>query len=97
MLETSYPNFEPSAGYMTESVQRAYISKGIEKNILPKEAHRMPEILSLVASNDLQKPIQFWQLFSQSTNSRLHVDEHNKSSIWQFRMQSIKMTSQSSQ
>ena len=64
MLETSYPNFEPSAGYMTESVQRAYISKGIEKNILPKEAHRMPEILSLVASNDLQKPIQFWQLFS---------------------------------
>ena len=64
MLETSYPNFEPSAGYMTESVQRAYISKGIENNILPKEAHRMPEILSLVASNDLQKPIQFWQLFS---------------------------------
>ena len=37
MLETSYPNFEPSAVYMTESVQRAYISKGIENNILPKE------------------------------------------------------------
>ena len=47
MLDTSYPAFEPSAGFMTESVQRAYISKGIEKNILPKEAHRMPDILSL--------------------------------------------------
>ena len=47
MLEISYPNFEPSAIFMTESLQRAYISKGIEKNILPKEAHRMQEILSL--------------------------------------------------
>ena len=47
MLDTSYPAFEPSAGFMTESVQRAYIYKRIEKNILPKEAHRMPDILSL--------------------------------------------------
>ena len=64
MLKTYYPNFEPSSGYMTETVQRAYISKAIEINVLPKEAHRMPEIISLVASNDSQKPIQFWQLFS---------------------------------
>ena len=52
MLKTYYPNFEPSPGYMTETVQRAYISKAIEINVLPKEAHRMPEIISLVASND---------------------------------------------
>jgi len=33
-------------------------------NFLPKDTNRMPEILSLEASNDTKKPIQFWQLYS---------------------------------
>lgn len=32
--------------------------------ILPKDAHRLPDIVSLSASNDMKKPIQFWQLYS---------------------------------
>ena len=64
MIKTSYPNYDPSAGYMTEKIQQAYISNAIKLNVLPMDAHRMPEIVSLVASNNLLKPIQFWQLFS---------------------------------
>ena len=64
MIKTSYPNYDPSAGYMTEKIQQAYISNAIKLNVLPMDAHRMPEIVSLVASNNLLKSIQFWQLFS---------------------------------
>lgn len=32
--------------------------------VLPKNAHRMPHIISLSAPNDTTKPIQFWQLYS---------------------------------
>ncbi|MFS4581350.1 hypothetical protein [Phaeobacter sp. C3_T13_0] len=49
---------------MTEKIQRDYITSAITKRILPKDAHRMAEILSLTAPNDTAKPIQFWQLHS---------------------------------
>jgi hypothetical protein len=49
---------------MTEKVQRDYITSAIERGLLPEDAHRMAQILSLEASNDISKPIQFWQLFS---------------------------------
>ena len=49
---------------MTEKIQRKYIAAAIERKILPAEAHRMAEIVSLSASNNLSKPIQFWQLYS---------------------------------
>jgi truncated hemoglobin YjbI len=49
---------------MTEKIQRKYIDAAIESKILPAEAHRMAEIVSLSASNNLSKPIQFWQLYS---------------------------------
>lgn len=49
---------------MTEKIQRDYIQAAIAKDLLPAEAHRMAEILSLTASSDVSKPIQFWQLYS---------------------------------
>ncbi len=49
---------------MSEKIQRDYISAAISNKSLPEEAHRMPEIISLTAPNDITKPIQFWQLYS---------------------------------
>jgi len=39
--------------------------------MLPQNAHRMPEIISLSASNNVAKPIQFWQLFSVLGQDRI--------------------------
>ena len=64
MFITSYPNYDPSHGYMSKKIQQKYISAAIHKQILPAEAHRIPELISLSASNNLSKPIQFWQLYS---------------------------------
>jgi truncated hemoglobin YjbI len=64
MFITSYPNYEPSHGYMSEKIQQKYIAAAIHKQILPAEAHRIPELISLSASNNFSKPIQFWQLYS---------------------------------
>jgi truncated hemoglobin YjbI len=64
MLETSYPNYAPTLGYMTEKTQQRYITTSIENKTLPAQAYRMAEIVSLSASNNLSKPIQFWQLYS---------------------------------
>ncbi len=40
--------YEPAHGYMTEKIQLGYISSAIEDKILPINAHRMHEIVSLL-------------------------------------------------
>lgn len=64
MTRIDLPKFPTQHGYMSEKIQHAYITAAIEKGLLPAEAHRMGEVLSLTASSDPSKPIQFWQLFS---------------------------------
>ena len=49
---------------MSEKIQRDYITSAIAKKVLPRDAHRMEQIVSLNASNDLTKSVQFWQLYS---------------------------------
>lgn len=49
---------------MTEITRSMYISGAIKTDVLPKDAHRIPEIVSLSAPEDRSMPIQFWQLFS---------------------------------
>ncbi len=58
------PKFPTRHGYMSERIQQAYINAAVEKRLLPPEAHRMAEVVSLTAPSDKAKPIQFWQLFS---------------------------------
>lgn len=60
----SYPNFPTGNGYLTERIRLEYIEKAVAANVLPRDAHRMPQVISLSAPNDISKPIQFWQLFS---------------------------------
>ncbi|OCW58025.1 hypothetical protein AWJ14_03890 [Hoeflea olei] len=49
---------------MTADIQRAYIAAAVSRGLLPAEAHRMAQVISLDAPNDPAKPIQFWQLYS---------------------------------
>jgi truncated hemoglobin YjbI len=67
----SYPNFPTGNGYLTESTRQKYIEAAMTKNLLPENAHRMPDIISLSASNDIAQPIQFWQLYSVLGQDRI--------------------------
>lgn len=64
MTKIDYPEHPTSHGYMSEKIQRDYITSAIAKGVLPREAHRIAEVMSLTASSDPTKPIQFWQLYS---------------------------------
>jgi truncated hemoglobin YjbI len=64
MARFDLPKFPTRHGHMSETVQRNYITAAIPKNLLPAEAHRTADILSLTAPSDASKPIQFWQLYS---------------------------------
>lgn len=71
MSKFSYPNFPTGSGYLTERIRLNYIEKAVADNVLPKNAHRMPQIVSLSAPNDVSRPIQFWQLYSVLGQGRL--------------------------
>ncbi|WP_458792743.1 globin domain-containing protein [Yoonia sp. MH D7] len=64
MAHVDLPKFPTKQGYMTEKIQRDYIQAVMAKDLLPAQAHRMADILSLTAPSDVSKPIQFWQLYS---------------------------------
>jgi truncated hemoglobin YjbI len=71
MHKNSYPNYNTSHGYMTEKIQRNYIADAIESKLLPENSYRIPEIISLSASNNQAKPIQFWQRYSVLGQKRI--------------------------
>ena len=64
MATVDLPKFPTRHGYMSEQIQLGYIRSAVAKGLLPEEAHRMPEVISLTAPSDVSKPIQFWQLYS---------------------------------
>ena len=71
MKNFSYPKYSPQNGYMTETSMLKYISFAMKKKLLPENAHRVAQIISLSASNDIRKPIQFWQLYSVLGRARV--------------------------
>lgn len=56
---------------MTESIRNKYIASVAGQGLLPDNAHRMAEVLSLSASEKKSKPIQFWQLYSVLGQDRI--------------------------
>ena len=64
MTKIDYPKHPTRHGYMSENIQRGYITSAIAKNLLPADAYRIAGVVSLTASSDKLKPIQFWQLYS---------------------------------
>ena len=71
MTNFSYPSYPPQNGYMTETSMLKYISFAMKEKILPENAYRVAQIISLSASNDIKKPIQFWQLYSVLGRGRI--------------------------
>lgn len=64
MTQHSEHHFQTANGYMTEITRTKYIDAAIKTGVLPKDAHRIPEIVSLIAPQSPTTPIQFWQIFS---------------------------------
>ena len=71
MAGFSYPTYSTDHGYMTEKIRLQYIQAAISKNQLPENAHRMQQVISLTAPNDIKQPIQFWQLYSVLGQQRI--------------------------
>ena len=71
MGEYSYPSFPTQNGYLTEKTRSNYIEAAIRQKLLPDNAHRISEIISLSAPNNVNKPILFWQLFSVLGQDRI--------------------------
>ncbi len=67
----SYPDYPTSNGYLTETIRNQYMGKAIERQLLPENAYRLAHVVSLNASIDESKPIQFWQLFSVLGQDRI--------------------------
>lgn len=49
---------------MTDAIRTKYIDHAVDSKLLPTAAHRMQDVITLIASDDAHKPIQFWQLYS---------------------------------
>jgi len=64
MTKLKHPKYPTRHGYMSEKIQRDYIRSAIQKKLLPADAHRIAQIVSLSASDEASTPIQFWQLYS---------------------------------
>jgi truncated hemoglobin YjbI len=60
----TYPKFPTQNGYLTQITREKYIASAIERQLLPTDAHKISEIVSLTAPRDAHAPIQFWQLYS---------------------------------
>jgi len=71
MNQFNYPNYHADEGYMTAGIRKRYIERAVSESILPVNAHRMADIISLDAANDTNKPIQFWQLYSVLGTDRI--------------------------
>jgi truncated hemoglobin YjbI len=55
----NYPNHVPNYGNLTEKIMKEFILNYYHKQTLENK-----EITSLIASNDITKPLYFWQLYS---------------------------------
>jgi truncated hemoglobin YjbI len=71
VTKSEHPKYPTQHGYMSEKIQRDYITSAIAQKVLPNDAHRMAQIVSLDAPNDPSKPIQFWQLYSVLGQDRI--------------------------
>lgn len=67
----NYPSYQAQSGYMTDTIRNKYIVYAVKEQLLPASAHRMKNVISLTASNDPSKPIQFWQLYSVLGTERI--------------------------
>lgn len=60
----NYPYYIPYYGNLTNKIMNDYIDYNIKNNSMPKDSFNISKITSLVASNDTNDKLYFWQLYS---------------------------------
>ena len=60
----NYPRFTPSEGNLTLLIQKEYINNSIKNGNLPNDSFTNNKITDLIASNNPDDKIYFWQLYS---------------------------------
>lgn len=71
MNDISNREYPTENGYLTQTTRQKYIDAAMATGMLPKNAHRMADVISLSAPKDQKKPIQFWQLYSVLGQDRI--------------------------
>ena len=72
-IEKNYPNFKSQEGNITSLIRKDYLKTKIRSNDLSEDIFDNYEVMSLQASNDPEKPIYFWQLYSILGESPIHT------------------------
>ena len=67
-----YPRFNPSLGNLTDKIRYEYIMTNISYKKLPSDALDNSKITSLVASNNPNDEVFFWQLYSILGEKPIH-------------------------
>ena len=60
----NYPYFIPCNGNLTKKIINDNIDYNIKNNSMPLDSFTISKITSLVASNDTNDKLYFWQLYS---------------------------------
>ena len=68
----SYPNFKPQKGNLTIKIINEYIKYRINNNTLKNDSFNNKKIINLVASNDINDELYFWQLYSILGKNNIH-------------------------
>ena len=72
-IKLNYPNFYPELGNLTDKFRHEYIIENIDNNTFKENPFDNKKILSLVASNNINDPIYFWQLYSIIGSDSVHI------------------------
>ena len=72
MNNFDYPNFIPSIGNLTDKIRYEYISGKIIEKRLDYDSFDNEKITSLIASNDVNDEVYFWQLYSILGGNPIH-------------------------
>ena len=68
-----YPNFIPESGNLTDTIKKEFIQYQIDLNIIPIDSFNNVKINGLVASNNPNDEIYFWQLYSILGSDPIHI------------------------
>ena len=60
----NYPNFKTEFGYLTKKYRNEFIQEKINYGELPQNSFNNKKITSLIAPNDKNDELYFWQLYS---------------------------------
>ena len=73
MKKRNYPNFIPETGNLTKIIRNDYINEHIASGKMSKDAFSNEKITGLIASNNTDDKLYFWQLYSILGEGPVHI------------------------